>query len=149
MKKPFKETKLGKILLGAKDIAEDILPDNGVLGIIKNILDADDSLTPEERETVLKQAQNRLEQEVKDRDSARVRQVGMANAGKTDFLFNLTGLVGLASFTFAIYAIVYIPDMQENDLFIHLLGMLEGIVVSNLFAYYFGTSKESSNGKRF
>lgn len=141
MAKPFKDTKVGKILFGVKNIAGEVLPDSGVLGIVKNILDADDSLTPEERESVLKQAQNRLEQEVKDRDSARDRQVGMANAGKTDFLFNLTGLVGLGAFGFAIYAIVYIPHLQDNDLFIHLLGMLEGIVVSNLFAYYFGTSK--------
>ena len=33
--------------------------------------------------------------------------------------------------------------MQENDLFIHLLGMIEGVVVSNIFAYYYGTSKSS------
>jgi hypothetical protein len=35
---------------------------------------------------------------------------------------------------------VYIPEMAENDLFIHLMGMIEGVVVGNIFAYYYGTS---------
>ena len=54
----------------------------------------------------------------------------------------ITGIVGLASFVFTIYAVVYVPSVTENDLFVHLMGMIEGVVVSNLFAYYYGTSTD-------
>ena len=42
MSKPFKETKVGKLLgkVGG------ILPENGVLGVLKQVIDTDDTLTP-------------------------------------------------------------------------------------------------------
>ena len=43
MKKPFKDTKVGKLLFGAKEL----LPENGVLGVLKNLINSDDTLTPE------------------------------------------------------------------------------------------------------
>jgi len=54
----------------------------------------------------------------------------------------ITGIVGLASFVFTIYAVVYVPSVIENDLFVHLMGMIEGVVISNIFAYYYGTSSD-------
>ena len=53
-----------------------------------------------------------------------------------------TGLVGLFSFVFIIYAVVYEPSVTDNDLFVHLMGMIEGVVISNIFAYYYGTSAQ-------
>ena len=44
--------------------------------------------------------------EVADRDSARKREVEIAKVRKFDFLFTLTGLVGLGTFVFLVYAIV-------------------------------------------
>ena len=44
------------------------------------------------------------------------------------------------SFAFIIYAVVYVPTVTDNDLFVHLMGMVEGVVISNIFAYYYGTS---------
>ena len=81
-----------------------------------------------------------FELEVKDRDSARVREVELAKTGKFDFMMLATGVVGLLSFMFVIYAVVYVPSIKDNDLFVHLLGMIEGVVISNIFAYYYGTS---------
>ena len=52
----------------------------------------------------------------------------------------ITGIVGLVSFLFTIYAVVYIENVRENDLFIHLMGMIEGVVIGNIFAYYYGAS---------
>lgn len=80
------------------------------------------------------------ELEVRDRESARLREVGLAQAGKFDFMMLATGIVGLSSFMFVIYAVVYVPSIRDNDLFVHLLGMIEGVVISNIFAYYYGTS---------
>ena len=70
--------------------------------------------------------------------------MGVAQAGKKDYLMFITGMVGLLSFIFVIYATVYVPSVLDNDLFVHLMGMIEGVVVSNLFAYYFGTSMKDS-----
>ena len=133
-KKPFSETTIGKLFSKVGDV----LPDNGVLGVLKGIIETDEELTKEEKERALK----RIEIAMQDRDSARKREVGVAQAGKRDYLMLLTGLVGLGSFAFVVYATVYVPTVLDNDLFVHLMGMIEGVVVSNLFAYYFGTSQD-------
>lgn len=140
MKKPFKETVVGKLLGKAKGL----LPESGVLGVLKNVIDTDDTLTPEEKEEAHRALIEAYKAEVADRDSARQREVGVAQAGKKDYLMFITGMVGLLSFIFVIYATVYVPSVLDNDLFVHLMGMIEGVVVSNLFAYYFGTSMKDS-----
>lgn len=140
MGKPFKETKVGKFLLQKlPNLAGDILPDKGVLGIVKNLIDTDDSLTPEERKTLLKDL---YQLEIADRDSARNREVEIKKTGGQDWMMLITGLVGLLSFVFMIYAVVYIPSVTENDLFVHLMGAIEGVVISNIFSYYYGTSSD-------
>tara|TARA_R100000951_G_C2619533_1_gene173980 strand:- start:595 stop:1044 length:450 start_codon:yes stop_codon:yes gene_type:complete len=57
-KKKFKETKLGKFLqkIGSSivDKAEDILPDSGFYGIIKNLIATDKQIAPQDKETALK-----------------------------------------------------------------------------------------------
>jgi len=57
-KKKFKYTKVGAFLTNAGssivDVVGDVLPDNGVLGIVKGLLDKDDTLPPQDKETALK-----------------------------------------------------------------------------------------------
>ena len=57
-KKKFRDTKVGKFLLGSgskiADVVGDLLPDNGVLGIVKNLIDKDDVLPAEDKEKALK-----------------------------------------------------------------------------------------------
>lgn len=139
-KKPFKETKVGKFLLDKlPNLAGDILPDKGVLGIVKNLIDSDDSMGEAEKDAMYKEL---YELEIADRDSARKREVEVKKAGGQDYMMFITGIVGLASFVFTIYAVVYVPSVIENDLFVHLMGMIEGVVISNIFAYYYGTSSD-------
>jgi hypothetical protein len=135
-KKPFWETKIGKIIGGAKEI----LPNNGVLGVLKNLIDSDDNLSPEEKKEAHSHLKDLYEIEVADRDSARDREARIKEVGQKDPMMMITGLVGLAAFLFVVYAVVYMPAMTDNDLFIHLMGMIEGVVVGNIFAYYYGTS---------
>ena len=56
-KKKFKDTKVGKFLLSkGSDIAGivgDVLPDNGVLGLVKNVLDKDDSMPQQDKDIAL------------------------------------------------------------------------------------------------
>ena len=56
-KKKFKDTKVGKFLLGKSGLVNtigDVLPDKGVFGIIKNLIDKDPDLPPQDKETALK-----------------------------------------------------------------------------------------------
>lgn len=132
-KKPFNETKVGKLL--AK-----VLPNEGITGILKNVLDLDDTLTPEDKEKAAETLLRAYEAEVSDRDSARKREVEVTKTGKFDFLFNLTGLVGLTAFGVIVYAILLLDIPESNrELFYHLIGIVEGVTLS-IFGYYFGTS---------
>jgi len=126
----------------ALDMVGDVLPNNGALGVIKNILDRDPDVSPEQQAQFDSMIKEMYELEVRDRESARTREVEVKKAGKQDWMMLITGVVGLASFVFTIYAVVYIEDVRENDLFIHLMGMIEGVVIGNIFAYYYGTSSQ-------
>jgi len=55
--KKFKDTKVGKFLKekapGILDQVGDVLPDKGVLGIIKNLIDKDEKMLPQDKETAM------------------------------------------------------------------------------------------------
>ena len=140
-KKPFKETKVGKVLYKLTGI----LPKEGVLGVVKNLLDSDDSLTPEEKKQALEQALEAYKIEVSDRDSARKREVELRKYG-TDWMFNATGVVGLLAFAFLVYTVVTTEVPASNkEIFIHMIGIVEGVALS-IFGYYFGSAvKQNKN----
>ena len=132
-KKPFNETKVGRLL-------NKVLPDKGVIGVLKDVLDLDQDLTPEDKERASQALIRAYEAEVSDRDSARKREVEIAKSGKNDWLFSLTGVVGLGAFAVIIWAILALEIPAENkELFYHLIGIVEGVALS-IFGFYFGTS---------
>lgn len=56
-KKKFKDTKVGQFLIGKSGIVNtlgDALPDKGVFGLVKNLIDKDADLPPQDKETALK-----------------------------------------------------------------------------------------------
>jgi hypothetical protein len=56
-KKKFKETKVGQFLLGKSGVLDslaDVLPDKGLLGVVKNLIDRDETLPPPDKEMALK-----------------------------------------------------------------------------------------------
>lgn len=140
-KKPFNETKVGKFLTKKlPGIVGDILPDKGLLGVLKNVIDQDESISPEQKKELNKELIQLYELEIRDRESARKREVEKSKTGQFDFMFNLTGLVGLLSFAFIIYAIVYVQIPADNkEVWIHLIGICEGIVIS-IFGYFYGSA---------
>ena len=146
MEKKFKDTKLGKFLGNTAphilDIAGNLLPDAGVFGMVKNLIERDEKISPEDKKEALAKTKEMYELEIKDRDSARNREVEVKKTGSKDTMMMLTGIVGLFSFLFIIYAVVYEEDVLHNELFVHLMGMVEGVVISNIFAYYYGTSAD-------
>lgn len=144
MKKKFKDTKLGQFLKTKApkilDKVGDLLPDDGVLGVVKNLIDNSKELSPADKAIAHQQMKELYELEVRDRESAREREVEVAKTGKFDLMFNLTGFIGLAVFVFIVYVIVYLEVPKENkELFIHLIGIAEGVVLS-IFGYYFGSA---------
>ena len=133
MKKPFNETKVGQLL-------SKVLPNKGVIGVLKDVLALDEELSPEDKEKAAETLLKAYEAEVQDRDSARKREVEVTKTGKFDFLFNLTGLVGLGAFGVVVCAILVLEIPESNkELFYHMVGIVEGVVLS-IFGYYFGTS---------
>ena len=57
-KKKFKDTKVGKFLSkaapGILGTVGDVLPDSGVLGVVKNLISKDEALPPEDKEKAMK-----------------------------------------------------------------------------------------------
>ena len=143
--KQLKDTKIGQLLKEKApqifDVAKNLLPDAGLLGVVKNLV-TQSNLSPEEKSELHKQLVELYKLEVEDRDSARKREIEIAKAGGNDWMMNVTGVVGLTCFVFIIYSVVYIPGVLDNELFIHLMGMVEGVVIGNIFAFYYGTSSK-------
>ena len=57
MKKKFKDTKVGKFLVGKGGVFSQLsnsIPDKGLLGFVKNLIDKDDTMPPQDKETALK-----------------------------------------------------------------------------------------------
>tara|TARA_R110002050_G_scaffold53460_1_gene121549 strand:+ start:7997 stop:8449 length:453 start_codon:yes stop_codon:yes gene_type:complete len=56
-KKRFKETKVGQFLLGKSGVLDslaEVLPDKGLLGVVKNLIDKDEALPAPDKEMALK-----------------------------------------------------------------------------------------------
>ena len=144
--KKLKDSKIGTLLKEKApkvlEIIGDVFPSSGTMGILKNIISKDPDLTPEEKAELHNQVTELYKLEVADRDSARKREVEITKAGGNDWMMNLTGVVGLLCFVFIVYSVVYIPDVLHNELFVHLMGMVEGVVIGNIFAFYYGTSSK-------
>jgi len=139
----LKDTKIGKFLAekapDVLDVAGSLLPDAGLLGVVKNLIDKKPDLTAEEKQEIHQQLIELYKLEVEDRDSARKREVEISKVRRFDFMFNLTGLVGLGTFVFLVYCIVYITIPESNEkTFYTLIGLCEGIVLS-IFGFYFGS----------
>lgn len=151
-KKPFKETGLGKILLGVLPSvvkgASKVLPDNGVLGVIKNLIDTDPDMSEEEKAAAHDQLVELYKLEVQDRDSARKREAAIVASGGRDWMMTFTGVIGLAAFSFLVYTVVTTKVPETNkEIFIHMIGIVEGVALS-IFGYYFGSAsrKDDKNG---
>lgn len=80
-----------------------------------------------------------------DRSSARQREVELTKArgGKLDIMHFVTGIVALLAFVFALIVVAFLHIPEENrELFIHILGIIEGAVLG-IYTYYYGSSAGS------
>ena len=146
-KKRFKDTAVGKFLMTKVPEFAGAALTEGPLEALKSLIDGDASIGPEEKARLHRELVEAYKAEVADRDSARKREAEIAKSGKNDWLFNLTGIVGLGAFAVIIWAILALDIPAENkELFYHLIGIVEGIALS-IYGFYFGTSMKDNDKK--
>lgn len=146
--KPFKETGLGKWLKEKAphilDKVGDILPDTGVLGIVKNLIDKDPDITAEQRLEFQKMENEFALELLKDVQNSRNREVEFVKAtGHIDWFMNLFGATMAILFAYTVYVSSSgnIPtDMRE--IFIEGRAAVRDIVIA-IAGYYWGSSAGS------
>lgn len=128
------------------DLVDDYLPPVKVLtALVSDRVDLPEADRLEYKKLLIEYEAELYRLEVLDRQGARRREVAVSKAGKLDLMFYLTGIVCLAAFVMIVYAIVYMRIPEDNkELFIHLVGLVEGAVLT-IIAYYYGTSKSSKD----
>lgn len=154
-KKPFKETKFGKVLTEklpeAAKVVGELLPDNGVLGVAKNLIKFS-TISEADKTDLLKQA-DQFEQEelrliMEDRKDARdLQKVALQQEDKFSkwFVYILALIVILAAIAFG-SMLFFIPVPEENkreiELFSDMFLFGGALMVLNFF---YGSSKSSHN----
>lgn len=151
-KKPFKETKLGHFLAvkapKVLDIVGDVLPDKGILGIVKNLIDRDPDMPAEDKlefeRLYIDHEREMHALDVQDRANARGRETEFVKAtGHIDYMMYFLAVIGMGVFGFIVWHLVRegIPD-ANREIIIHALGILEGAVMG-MYQYYWGSSAGS------
>jgi len=158
--------KLGNFLNKAKGFLADKGRDAGQLaiaaatgdfkGVIKEVGDILGADLSEEGKALSEEFKLKLKEfeleyakmESADRDSARKREVGVAEAGGDDIMMIVTGSVGLFSFLLVVVTVLFLNLPKDNkELVYHLLGIIEGVAIG-MFTYYYGSSKGSSDKQK-
>lgn len=90
------------------------------------------------QENILKEK----ELEIQDRSSARIREQEYLKAtGHIDWLMWFLCVAGLSILSYCLIMLTN-NELENKELFIHFLGIIEGIVVS-IYGYFFGSSASS------
>lgn len=67
---------------------------------------------------------------------------------KLDLIKTLTALSIIASFDFVVYALVFVEIPEGNrEIFIHLMGIIEGAFVTSLVGFYWTKSHKEDHEK--
>jgi Na+/melibiose symporter-like transporter len=151
MKKTFKETKLGNLLKNklpdAINIVGDVLPNNGVLGIVKNIISSSNLSEEDKQElTALTLEMERLENE--EMANARNLQI---EALKQDDIFSKRFVYYLGSFIIvsatAFGVMMYFVEIpKQNQRLVEMFAdiyLFAGAVM--VLQFFFGSSQSSKN----
>ena len=136
-KKPFKETKLGKFLAKVAPkvlgVAGDLLPDVGVLGIVKRLIEKDPDILPADKETALKL----LEQDMVEMQEVSKRWV--SDMSSDSWLSKNTRPMALIFLTMSMVIFMLLDSFdwgfQVDDVWVDLLKSL----LITVYVAYFGS----------
>ena len=141
----FKE-KNGKTMVGAFlqsvapniiDVVGDVLPSNGALGIVKNLIQKDDKLTANEKAEALRLLELDLEN-VKDARDMQKEALKQNDAFSKRFLYYLSTFWSLIA---AVYFFLATFTPVHNDKIADIiLGFLLGSVVGVMMNFFYGDS---------
>lgn len=154
--KPLRETKLGQWLKANSpkvlDVVGNVLPDKGVLGIIKNMISSDPGLTPEQKTESLA-AIHEFEKEIfamELADAVNARDLQKAALSQNDvfskrFIYYFSIFWSLFAAGYLI-GITFIEIPKENVRVVDtVLGFLLGTAIAAMFSYFYGSSLGSKN----
>lgn len=146
-KKPFKETKVGKFL---KEKFPNILDAAaGLTGIdalevVSDLIKGED-INPTDKIELQKLILEQQRIELENVKSAREREARVVEAtGKPDYAQWFVGVIGLVIAGMVVYKGLY-TEVQDREIYFHLLGVVEGAILLSIFNYYFGSSLGSKN----
>jgi NADH:ubiquinone oxidoreductase subunit 3 (subunit A) len=148
--KPIKDTKLGHWLKDnfpkVLDTVGEVLPDKGVLGIVKNLIDRED-IAPEQRAAAMATL-HALEKEMvalemADRASAREREASINQSEHASWLAKNTASIIALSYTlfnFIIYVMILSGSIRVNEnMAILIVNSITNIAML-IVGYYYGAS---------
>jgi len=155
-RKPFNETGFGKFIkkVGENagtiiDVAAEVATGDigGALEVVRDKIN-ESKIDATEKQRLLQELELRrmefqkelYELEVRDRESARLRESELAKAGQRDYMQYFVGVVGLVTFGYIVYFLTNrIVPSDNREIFIHMVGIVEGVIIS-IFGYYYGSS---------
>lgn len=150
MKKPFKETKLGGWIKDNAphlvDVIGDVLPEKGALGIVKNIIQKDDKISPEKTLEALELIDKEMEAyklEMQDREDARKLYKDDSLIQK---IFGLTFLVAYGVLSWYLIHVlldnVEMPKLAET--MITMIWTGTSTKLNTIIDFFFGGSVKSN-----
>lgn len=160
-KKAFNQTLLGKLVSKAGPLIGDVggivaqAATGNIAGAISSaVTQLSGSKEPKAKEIIneleLKRAEISLEFSKVELEETKALlldvQDARSNRKDNDWMFNLVTIFGLIMCSFVIYTIVFVNVPPGNkELFIHLIGVIEGAVLLKIFTFFFGSSKGSKD----
>ena len=134
-KRKFSETKVGKFLqkIGSSiiDKAEDVLPDSGFYGILKNLISKDSKLTPKDKETALKL----LEMDVVEMQEVSKRWE--SDMKSDSWLSKNTRPMTLIFFTISTVFIILLDSFNiDFGVNIEWIDLLKSLLITTYVAYF-------------
>ncbi len=129
-KKRFSETGLGKFLKGAGstiiDTVGDVLPDKGVLGIVKGLIDKDDTLTTKDKETALKMLDLEFRDVQNARDNETARDVSEYSSVLSKNIHEIIALFVIIAWVVSWWIVPEIAESNIANAVMLILGYLYG-----------------------
>lgn len=133
-KKKLKDTKVGKFLIGKGGIISalgDSIPDKGVLGLVKNLIETDKGIDPNDKETALKLLE--MDQNEMDNISARWQADAQSHT-----LAKIVRPLVLLYLTFVLTIYIILDSMSMFKIDDSWIRLLENILIT-IYVSYFGS----------
>jgi len=124
------------------DIIGDVLPDNGALGIVKNLIDKDDTLSPQQKAEAINLLKIDLEntKDARDLQKIALQQDDLFSKRFVYYLATFWSVIGASYLFFATFTTVVNPKMADT-----VLGFLLGTIVATIINFFFGSSQGSKD----